>query len=242
MMLSMTGYGRAQAQKDNLIIICEIKSLNGRASDLRIKSALSLGEKELEIRKIILDSALRGKIDANITFEGELPNTAGAFNASLIKSYYKQLKPILEELGAGHTDILSSILRLPNILQSQNTLSPEMSQMVMDAVQESLKNLKKFRLTEGQSIQTDFLNSLSEIESHLKDIDPFDIERMQHLKDKLRMRMDEYTQSEHLDKSRFEQEVLYYLEKLDINEEKVRLNQHCQHFKEVLLIFVHGQG
>jgi uncharacterized protein (TIGR00255 family) len=234
MILSMTGYGRASAQKENLIITCEIKSLNGRASDLRIKSALSLGEKELEIRKLILDDALRGKIDANISFEGDLPTSGGAFNASLIKSFYQQLQPLLDELGVEHTDILSSILRMPNIVQTQNTLNPEISQMVVDAVTGSLKNLKQFRESEGESILSDLLNSLSEIETHLVEINPFDDERMVHLKEKLRTRMEEYQQKDHLDQNRFEQEVLYYLEKLDINEEKVRLHQHCEHFREVM--------
>lgn len=230
----MTGYGRATVEKADLTIVCEIKSLNGRASDLRLKSTLSLGEKELEIRKFILDHAMRGKIEVNISFDGDLPHSDSAFNVHLIKSYYKELHPVMKELGAEHTDLLSSILRLPNIMHTNQTLTDAVTGQVMESVKQSLAQLKKFRINEGLSIMADLNNSLALIEKHLKEIEPYDADRAAHLKEKLRTRMEEYQKTDHVDQNRYEQEILFYLEKLDINEEKVRLKQHCDHFREVM--------
>lgn len=234
MILSMTGYGRGTVQKQDLTIVSEIKSLNGRASDIRLKSTISLGEKELEIRKFILDHAIRGKMDVSISFDGEMPHTDQAFNVQLIKSYYRELQPVLEELGAQQTDLLTSILRLPNIMHTNQTVTVEVSDQIMEAVVESLEMLKTFRINEGLSIRDDLTSSLTGIEKHLSEIEPYDEDRNAHLKNKLRIRMEEYQKTDHVDQNRFEQEVLYYLEKLDINEEKVRLKQHCDHFREVM--------
>ncbi len=233
MIHSMTGYGRFTAEKGGLKVTTEIRSLNGKISDLRLKSAIPLGSKEIEVRKTIMDVALRGKIDTSITFEGDLPVQDSTFNTNLIKNHYKELKPIIDELEIGQTDVLQSILRLPNIVNVQNDeLGDSLWMLIEESIGGAIEKLQNFRATEGMSIEKDLGQSVEIISTLLKELDPHDEARTEGMRERMKQKLEEFMGKDNVDKNRFEQEVLYYLEKLDINEEKVRLNQHCIYFLE----------
>lgn len=235
MILSMTGFGRAELPYHGKTVIVEIRSLNGRQVDIRVKSSVHLGEHELDLRKIVQDIAIRGKIDIAIDVKGLDSAELGAPNKELIKSYYNELKGIADELHVADDMILPSILKLPNIFQSQNgTLDPELWQVLREASEKALQKLESFRHNEGQSIYRDMHASIAAIRHLLGEVPKDEEDREQALKDRLTLKMQELENDAGMDPNRFEQEILFFLDKLDINEEKVRLEQHCNYFIEEL--------
>lgn len=235
MILSMTGYGRASGNFSNKKISIELKSLNGKATDLRMKMPLDYKEKEMELRRLILNKAIRGKLEANITVEDELGNVDVGLNRKLFKKYYVELTQLMEELHIQTQDVVASILRIPNVLQAdEKSVDEEEWSFFKKILDESLDSLESFRLTEGMALKTDLENGVRSILALLDQVEPFEQERISTLKNKLVKNIEEGFGNGKFDQNRFEQEILYYLEKLDINEEKVRLRQHCIYFLEHL--------
>lgn len=230
----MTGYGRVEKAVGDKTLIIEIRSLNSKLADLRIKTNLQLGQKELELRKIILDSAVRGKVDATIEIRDSGAGEPTPPNVDLIKSYYSGLKDLAQELQVDTTNLYTTILQLPNIFMTENgELDDDLWSEMHEATEIALEKLNKFREVEGRVLYDDLKSRVYHIQNLLDEIDPLEVERSEAIRYRLEQRIAEI-QNDSVDMNRFEQEILYYLDKIDIHEEKVRLLQHCQYFlKEI---------
>lgn len=234
MIYSMTGFGKAENSNEKYKIVAEIKSLNSKSNEIRVKLPAGYNEKELTVRNILLAELDRGKIDLILT--NDLSNgTNLTINSALFKEYYDKLNQLANELGEENRDFFPSIVRIPNIFkESEYTLSQEEWNLAEKTINEALEKIQIFRAKEGESIKKDLKNSLEGITSRFNEIESLDIERKIVLRAKMDSMISGLEQNNKVDKDRFEQEVLFYLEKLDINEEKIRLTQHCSYFTDVL--------
>jgi len=233
MVLSMTGYGQSSTESEGKTYRFEIKSLNGKTSDIRFKSNSSLMEKELELRRIVLDKGMRGKFDASLNIENVGGSEDSVFNIRLMKSYFTELKAFSDEFGIKEGDMLQSLIRLPNIVQlTEGKLSDKEWLVIKTLVIDAVDQLNEFRAKEGQSLYLDATTRAKSIRSLLQQITPFEEERIVNLKERIKKNLNTHLGKENIDENRFEQEIIFYLEKLDINEERVRLDQHCKYFLE----------
>ncbi len=231
----MTGFGREERKFHNKIITVELKSLNSKGLDVRIRSSLNLGEKELILRKALADSLSRGKVEVVINVQNLDDNPNHTINIPLFKQYYKTLKGLTDELGIAQADWVPSILRIPSVVEPANQVISDQDwediQVVFDAAKEKLI---AFRRNEGATIKKDFQARAQNILELLQQVPEFEQERIEKLRLRLRKLLDEHLGSENIDANRFEQEILYFLDKVDISEEKSRLEKHCHHFLEKL--------
>ncbi|MEM8908327.1 MAG: YicC/YloC family endoribonuclease [Bacteroidota bacterium] len=235
MLLSMTGYGRAVQTYADRTITVEIRSLNSKFTDLRFKIPQNYKEKEPEMRKIISETAERGKIDVTIDVKSLEGDGEYALNLALFKKYHKELTELSTELQIQSADILQAILRLPNVVAAdERSIDEEEWKVLKSVLQEALTQFTLFRKEEGEAMERDCRTRVEEIANEIDRLDPFEAERVNKLRERIRKKMEEYVGKENIDANRFEQEILYYLEKIDITEEKVRLAQHCKYFQEVL--------
>lgn len=235
MILSMTGYGEGKGSYKNKTITVEIKSLNGKSTDIRFKSPANYRHKELELRKFIINHAQRGKFDVSISFDAESAAEEFGLNKALFKKYWNELSQLKDELKFEQEGFITAIMRIPNVVQSADGgISDAEMKVIKGATRKALESLKKFRQADGKGMMKDLTSSIKSIQKCLKAVKPFEKERIQALKDRMTRNLDEYLGKQNVDKNRYEQEVIFYLEKLDINEEKVRLGQHCKFFLEQL--------
>lgn len=232
----MTGYGRGSADYNDMKVLSEIRSLNSKVTDLRIKLPVSLGEKEIDLRNLVLQRTQRGKIEMTISFEGDLTLDDLDYDKALIRKHFNQLNEIAASLGVGPDQILHEVLKLPNILRSgSNTeIDNTLWDKILEAVNESIDRLIEFRTHEGQSQYNDLLQSATAIHDMCNSIEAYDVERLAYVRTRMKQKLDEYLNGDQIDSNRFEQELIYFLDRLDINEEKVRLQQHCKFFLETL--------
>ncbi len=232
----MTGYGKSIAETQQKKITIEIKSLNSKQLDINTRLPWLYKEKEIEIRNMISQALERGKVDLTIVFDNLDEEFIPVINSTTVKKYYDQLKVIAGELEISFDDnILPTIMRLPETMKTERPeLSAEEWQIVRRQISEALNMLDLYRIEEGKALEQDIRNSLQRITGSLENIGMFEEERITRLKEKLTSILDENIKSENIDKNRFEQELIFYLEKLDINEEKVRLKKHCEYFSETL--------
>lgn len=231
----MTGYGRAQGHFEKKTITVEIRSLNGKSTDIRCKLPHNYKEKELALRKIVLDSALRGKFDLTITTDDNGTISEVGINKALFTSYYNQLKDLENDLGLSPTDYVQSILRIPNVIQADESgITDEEWEVLQSVTKEAIQNLINFREIDGKAAAQDLEECINNIKSFHSNIGEHLAPRLDHLKEKLQKIVEDYSQNTNLDQNRMEQEVLFYMEKMDINEERVRLDQHCDYFLEEL--------
>jgi len=235
MLLSMTGYGRGQKTFQDKTISAEIRSLNSKYNDLRLKMPQNYRDKESEFRKLITERTQRGKIDFALEVKTLKGDEEYSLNVPLFKKYYQELSKLQAELGADTTDLMQAILRLPNVVAPENDdLDPEEWNAVQEVIGEMLENFQQFRETEGAVIEKDMLLRVSEIETALAQVVEFEDERATKMRTRLYQNLEEQLGKDKIDENRFEQEIIHYLEKMDITEEKVRLAQHCKYYKEVL--------
>ncbi len=231
MVLSMTGYGQSMKESGDKVYRFEIKSLNGKTTDIRFKSSTPLMNKELELRRIILDKGIRGKFDASLSIENMGTGEDQFLNKGLMASYFRELKGFSEEMGIDKGDILQSIIRLPNILQNTDKpLDDEEWSIIKSLAIEAVDKLNNFRTQEGASIYEDATSKVKIIQNLLSDIEPHEEKRVTALRERIQKNLNQHMSKENVDENRFEQEIIFYLEKLDINEEKSRLSQHCNYF------------
>ncbi|MDF1696606.1 MAG: YicC family protein [Saprospiraceae bacterium] len=235
MVLSMTGYGQATNQYKDKKIQVEIKSLNGKTSDIRCKIPGSYKEKEIQLRKNILEKGFRGKFDFTLTIESDKGDDEYGLNKALFRKYYQELKELKEELSIESGDIVQAILRIPNVVGAiSEEMDDEEWKVVLQTSDEAIKALNNFRAEEGTAAERDLKDASKTISELLTKVEPFELGRIETLKERFRKNLEDFKTDEKVDRNRFEQEIIYYLEKLDINEEKVRLAQHCKYFNEVL--------
>jgi uncharacterized protein (TIGR00255 family) len=232
----MTGYGRGSAAYNDMKVLTEIRSLNSKVTDLRIKLPVSLGEKEIELRNLVLQRTQRGKLEMTISFEGDLALDDLDYDRALIKKHFNQLSEIATSLGVAPDQILHEVLKLPNILRSVNNsvIDNNLWNVILDSVNESIDNLIQFRAHEGKSQYNDLLQSATAIHDMCNSIDAQDKERLAYVRTRMKQKLDEFLNGDQVDANRFEQELIYFLDRLDINEEKVRLQQHCTFFLQTL--------
>lgn len=233
MLLSMTGYGRVTHAFQEKIIIVEIRSLNSKFTDIRMKIPQNYRQKEPEIRKMLSDRIERGKIDFTLEFQPSQGDEEYSLNAALFKKYYRELHQLSEELRVKTGDLFPAIMRLPNVMIPDGAgLNEEEWKFVTKVLDEAIKNFQQYRQTEGRVMEQDMRGRIEKILTLLRQLDPHEQERVHKLRQRLQQNLEEYLGKENVDENRFEQEVLFYLEKIDINEEKVRLEQHCKYFLE----------
>lgn len=232
----MTGYGRAERHTDQRKIIVEIKSLNSKQLDLSTRIPSLYREKEYEIRNAVGKAVGRGKVDLSISVEhiGGTKSAGGAIDRELFKAYYTQLAGLRDELGDKNTaePLFTTVLRLPEVMQTEAVAIDEAEwKVLMEAVDEAVENLNRFRAQEGAVLIADLLKRIDTIEELAAQIVPLEGERIETVRARLLENLKAL--QVHVDNNRFEQEIIYYLEKFDITEEKVRLKQHCSYFRTV---------
>ena len=235
MLLSMTGFGRATATYKDKDISIEVRSLNSKFTDIRMKVSQNYRDRESELRKILIDNIERGKIELSIDTRSAGGDEEYALNNALLKKYYVELSKVAEELKIPQSDLLPAILRLPNVVSpATNTLDEEEWKAITDALHIAIKNFNNFRREEGKVIEADMQLRITNIQKYLDQITPYEADRVTKLKAKLLKNLEENFSKDRVDQNRYEQEVIYYLEKIDITEEKVRLGQHCKYYLEQL--------
>lgn len=235
MILSMTGFGRAKGERFGKSFSIEVKTLNGKQSDLRLKCPAYIRSKEMTLRKMIMDDALRGKVDMSININSNDGDTDYTLNTTLIDNYCEQLKRIADRHQLSQQDYLQTIIRIPNVIQANDDdITDEEWQYFKELVQGALDDLRSFRVSEGESLKTDLIGRSDRIATLLNDVATHEDERNTLVKERLARHLEEIVVPDKIDANRMEQEVIYYLEKLDIHEEKIRLQQHCEYFTEVV--------
>jgi uncharacterized protein (TIGR00255 family) len=236
MIKSMTGYGKAIAETPQKKITIEIKSLNSKQLDLNTKLPWLYREKEPEIRNIISQRLDRGKIDFSIFCDMLDNEVVTVINKSAVRNYYNQFKEIAAELKIDLDDqIFTAIMKLPDTLKTEkHEMSEAEWKIVRTQIIESVSMLDLYRTEEGNSIMADLNKCIGKILSLLETVQTFETGRITKIREKLMSLLDENLGSEKVDKNRFEQEIIFYLEKYDINEEKVRLKTHCDYFIETI--------
>ncbi len=232
MIYSMTGYGEATRQIGQDAYRIEIKSLNGKNADIRFKSNTNLRDKEIALRKIILDKGLRGKFEVNLTRTADGADSS-SLNRATMDRYYEQLKEFSSAHNIDSGDVLQTLIRLPNVVQSgEEEITEEEWSVLSTMVGEAVDKLNAFRKTEGDSLEKDLKTRVANILAALDDVSNYEADRIETVKTRIQKNLNQHMAEENIDNNRFEQELLFYMEKLDINEEKVRLAQHCKFFKE----------
>ncbi|HBL74169.1 MAG: YicC family protein [Bacteroidetes bacterium GWF2_42_66] len=236
MIKSMTGFGKAEFEVGNKKITLEIKSLNSKQLDINTRIPALYREKDIEIRKLISEYLVRGKVDLAFYIENLGEETNAAVNESIVKSYFRQMEKINAELNIPISELtIQSILRLPDAVKmTYEQLDEEEWKVIRKQLIDALKMVNVFREQEGDALEIDVRGNIETILSLLKEVEPYEGQRIETVKARIKDSMDELQLNGNFDKNRFEQELIYYLEKLDINEEKVRLLNHCQYFLETL--------
>ena len=236
----MTGYGKAEAILETGKITVEVRSLNGKTADISIKTSMLPKDKEIAVRHKIANELTRGNIDFFVTFEPNAADSAKKINMDLAMEYYQQISDLGGRLGAHNlwnqnpNDLLAMILRMPEVMDAkkQDVVTDENWSMVEACIDEALKNINAFRSKEGEILYKDVTEKVANIMEFSKQIEQFEQERTEAIREKILSRFAELKAEP--DQSRLEQEMIFYIEKLDINEEKVRLRQHCRYFLETL--------
>ena len=236
MILSMTGFGKAEVKLKQLYLNIEIRSLNSKFLDLNIKTPSIFKEMDLSIRSIIKDEVKRGKVELTLHYEKTSEEQNTSFNKEQVLNYYKQIKTLKTELNDNiESDILAQVLKLPDIIQHYKEELKESDQkIILKGILEACEELNKFRHKEGESLGKIISNYVKNIQSQIKEIEKFEKERLPEIKTKLNKAIDELQLKDKIDNKRLEQEIIYYSEKIDITEEKVRLNEHCNYFLKTL--------
>ncbi len=236
MIKSMTGYGKAEASLESGKLTIEIRTLNGKTADVNIKSIMLPKDKELLVRQKLADRLHRGTIDFFVTFEANAVSSAKHINAEMAEEYYRQITSISDKLGiqANTALYLNSILRFPDVIDNsrQDIINDGNWPLVENAIDKAIENTNDYRTREGAALYKDVTSRVQNILNMENEVESFEGERVATVRAKIEKAISDL-QVKH-DPSRFEEEMIYYLEKLDINEEKVRLRQHCKYFMDTI--------
>lgn len=236
MIQSMTGYGKAEVQLESGKITIELRTLNGKTADINIKSQLLPKDKELLVRQKIADKLHRGTIDFFVTFEANAVSSAKHINQSLAEEYFRQISALSEKLGvnADSALFLNTVLRFPDVIDNtrQDIINDENWPVVEKAIDQAIDNTNDYRSREGVALYKDVTSRVNNILKLEDEVESFDGERIATVRAKIEKAIAELMLKP--DQSRFEEEMIYYLEKFDINEEKVRLRQHCKYFMDTI--------
>ena len=234
--LSMTGFGKYVGEFENKKITAEIKSLNSKSIDCIVRIPMLYREKELEIRNLIADKLIRGKIELLVTVEITENEQISTINEKVFLMYYRQFENIYKQLGKEFDSFaVANIMRIPEVLETKyEELSQEEWLVVKQIIEKSIENCIKFRETEGDALCNDIMSNIKSLNQFKNLIEPLEPLRSQTAKDRLLKILDETVGVEKIDSNRLEQELIYYIEKFDINEEMTRLEQHLKYFMETI--------
>ncbi|WP_424041168.1 YicC/YloC family endoribonuclease [Prevotella pallens] len=244
MILSMTGYGKAVVTYKEKKISVEIKSLNSKNFDLSTRIAPLYREKEMEVRQTLANLLERGKVDFSLWIEKDAALDATPINAQLVKNYYQQIKNIATEIGIPEpNDWFSTLLHLPDVTTKTEieVLEEDEWNVTKQAINKAVECLIDFRKQEGAALERKFHEKINNIEALLKSIEPYEESRVPKIKEKIIEGLEQVAKVDY-DRNRLEQELIYYIEKLDINEEKQRLANHLNYFRETMQEKGHGVG
>ena len=240
MIKSMTGYGKAEAILETRKITVEVRSLNGKTADISLKTSMLPKDKEMAVRQKIASSLTRGNIDFFITFEANAADSAKKINMDLAIEYYNQISDLGGRIGANNlwsqnpNDLLATILRMPEVMDSkkQDVITDENWPAVEACIDEALDSINAFRAQEGEVLYKDITSKVERILEYSAQVETYEKERVEAIREKILSRFAELKAEP--DQARLEQEMIFYIEKLDLNEERVRLRQHCRYFLETI--------
>ena len=236
----MTGYGKAEVLLEAGKVTVEIRSLNGKTADISLKTSLLPKDKEIAVRKKIADELQRGNIDIFMTFEPNAAENAKKINMDLAVQYYQQIEELAKKVGTSSiqinnpNDLIATILRMPEVMDAkkQDVITDENWPLVEGCINEAIAAINAFRAQEGEVLHKDVTGNVAKIMEYSQQVETYEKERVEAIREKILTRFAELKAEP--DQSRLEQEMIFYIEKLDINEEKVRLRQHCKYFLETI--------
>ncbi len=235
MLFSMTGFGRAEQAVGDKVFLVEIKSLNGKQFDLRILIPSLLKPFEFDIRNMLQEKLMRGSVECNIYIKQNGSAKPVTINKELAKAYYQPIAELSKELNLNPGDIMSALLKLPEVVTPSNEILSEQEwKGFANILEQAIGELKKHRINEGKSLEEELLLRINNILLHAKTIATLEPARQQRIKDGLIKTLNENVGKDNYDTNRLEQELIYYIEKIDITEEQVRLNNHCNYFQSIL--------
>jgi len=236
MIQSMTGYGKASGIYNEKKIVAEIKSLNSKQADISTRMAGLYREKDIEIRNLLIQELERGKIDFALYYESFDKDTNSRINQSMVESYYEQIREISDNTGiATPENCLEIILRMPDVMKSEIVELDENEWIeVTKIIAEAIEQLKTFRQQEGKSLEQVFRSKIASINNLLKEIDQYEAERIEKIRAKFIEGLQNLSDKFDYDQNRLEQELMFYIERLDVNEEKIRLQTHLNYFLETM--------
>jgi len=236
MILSMTGYGKSGVTFGTKVINIEVKSINSKVLDLTLRLPALYREKEPEIRSMVALAAERGKIELAISVDLSSDNEEYILNQPLAKRYYHDLKQLAADIGEdANCDFIPIIARLPDVFKAATSeLVSDEWEVVCEGVSAALNKMNSCRSNEGEILCHDMISHVHNILNHLNEVKPFEKERIENIRTKLHSASAELENQSHFDENRFEQELIYYIEKLDITEEKIRLKKHCDYFFQTI--------
>jgi len=235
MLHSMTGYGKAVLELSAKKISIEIKSLNSKQTDLNVRIPYVYNEKELALRSLLSKRLERGKIAFYMTSESVGEHSSYSINKDLAAHYFQELSEVAKTVNTNTEGLLNSVTRLPDVVKQANeSVDDNEWKEILGAVEIALNKMEEFRLQEGASLEEDFRLRIANILSLLEQVAPFEESRIERVKNKLKQELVKAVDEGKIDRNRFEQELIFYIEKFDITEEKVRLKKHCDYFIETL--------
>jgi uncharacterized protein (TIGR00255 family) len=227
----MTGFGKAKINVKNKQIIAEVKSVNSKQLDLGLRLPLSLRDKEAEFRNLIAEVAERGKVDFSIYFDGESSERKMVLNKQLANNYYKELMLFAKDVKADASNLLGMVMNLPDVFKQEISVADEEEiKKVKGLIQSALNEFNTFRKSEGLTLGKELEKRILLILGLLKKVEQADGKRIKQIKERIRKELYDIINKEKVDQNRFEEELIYYVEKMDITEEKVRLKTHCDYF------------
>ena len=236
MIKSMTGFGKSGCQYEGKTVFVEVRTLNSKTLDINVKLPGAYRPYEHELRSLISQHLIRGKVDMIIGFENENGQQAFSLNKPLLEKYFMELSSLAKDLGVDESpDLLPALLRLPEVLTQQaQTAEDDEWKQVLTSIEDALDQTNAFRVSEGKHLENDLKERIHSIRRLLTEIDPLEATRKETIRNKLIKGLTDIQDHTQPDQNRFEQELIYYLEKLDISEEKVRLDKHLEYFEETL--------
>ncbi len=231
----MTGFGKATGEHASKSITVEIKSLNSKSFDLSVRIPGVFKEKDIELRSFLNKELERGKVDFLLYFENANVSKKYFINQSLALAYFEELKVLGDNLQQTNVDYLSTIMKMPDILESDQTETDDTEwATIKTIIEKAIADFNRFRSDEGKALGEELMSHIYNIQNYLKEIESLDLQRVDNVRSRITKSISEFVESDKVDRNRFEQELIYYIEKLDITEEKFRLLTHCEYFASTL--------
>lgn len=232
----MTGFGKAQGVVGKMTVNIDVRALNSKQLDLNLRLPIQFREKEAEIRQEASKILERGKVDLMVSILSDQHEIGSRINMEMARQYYRSIKLLSDELNEQPSDILNMVMRIPEVYaQSEQRLQDEEWKQLKALLDNALKKADVFREHEGMALRDDLVSRAKKIAAFIPELQQYEDERVALVRQRLKQKMNEWLESDKIDENRLEQELIYYIEKFDISEEKTRLIQHCNYFRETII-------